>query len=90
VSFKLSTVFSGKTRRTITSTNLLYQEKKLPYKILASKTGYIDESGANLVMLIQSTASTTKQYVIVTLGDSDYANRFVEPSKMARWAINKF
>ncbi|MFA7653599.1 MAG: serine hydrolase [Candidatus Magasanikbacteria bacterium] len=88
VNYKLNTIFSGKTRRTITNTNLLYQQKKLPYKILASKTGYIDESGSNLIILIED-PKTKKQYVIITLGESNYANRFVEPDKMAKWTINQ-
>ncbi len=87
VNAKLNTVYSGKTKRTIVNTNLLYQEKKLPYKILAGKTGYIDESDANLAMLIENPA-TAKQYVIVALGDPNYAKRFEEPDKMAKWVIN--
>jgi D-alanyl-D-alanine carboxypeptidase len=88
VNYKLDTVYSGKTKRTIVSTNLLYQQqKKLPYNILASKTGYIDESDANLVMLVED-PKTKKQFVIVTLGDPNYPRRFEEPDQMAKWAID--
>jgi len=30
-----------------------------------------------------------KQYIIITLGNPDYNNRFVEPDKIAQWAIDK-
>jgi len=88
VNYKLNTVYSGKTKRTIVNTNLLYQQKKLPYNILASKTGYIDESDANMVMLVED-PKTKKQFVIVTLGDPNYARRFEEPDKMAKWVIQQ-
>ena len=88
-SLKLKNIYKGKVLRTITSTNLLLQNKKAPYKIIASKTGYIDECGSNLGMVIENTA-TKKQYIIITLGDPNYANRFVAPDKMAKWVIEKF
>lgn len=69
---------------TIKNSNKLVQKTKNDYKILSSKTGYIDEAGSNLIMLIES-KKDKKQYVVITLGNPDYANRFVEPDKIAQW-----
>lgn len=69
---------------TIKNSNKLVQKTNSDYKILSSKTGYIDEAGSNLIMLIES-KKDKKQYVVVTLGNPDYANRFVEADKIAQW-----
>lgn len=54
------------------------------YRVLASKTGYTDAAQATMVMLIES-KTTKKQYIIVTLGNPDYAKRFDEPNRIANW-----
>jgi len=58
------------------------------YKILASKTGYIDESGAHLIMLVESN-STKKQYIILTMGDRNWTRRFDEPHRLAGWVMDE-
>lgn len=70
----------------IKNTNQLMFNSKKPYRILASKTGYTDEAGAVLLMLVES-KTTKKQYVILTMGNSS-ANRFSEPNRLAEWAIS--
>lgn len=69
--------------RTVKNTNQLSTKGK-NYKILASKTGYTEDAGSILMMLIESTV-TKKQYIILTMGEKNYANRFVEPNKIAEW-----
>ncbi|MFH1790064.1 MAG: serine hydrolase [bacterium] len=54
------------------------------FTILASKTGYTDEAKSVLFLLIKS-KSNSKKYIIITMGNSDYANRFDEPKKIANW-----
>ncbi|HLC70259.1 MAG TPA: serine hydrolase [Patescibacteria group bacterium] len=71
----------------VKNTNLLINKTGRNYRILASKTGYIDESGANLLMLVES-KKDKKQYVIVTLGDSNYTKRFNEPHALAEWSVS--
>lgn len=69
---------------TIKNTNKLVEKTGKNYQILASKTGYIDEAGSNLIMLFKNNKDN-KQYVLITMGNPDYANRFVEPNKVAEW-----
>lgn len=69
--------------------NLLMAKANLPFTILASKTGYLDEAGSNLALLVER-KSDKKKFVIITMGNPDYTNRFVEPEKIARWAMENF
>lgn len=64
-------------------TNKMMQEA-LPYRIVASKTGYTEEAGACFVML---TTSRAGNHIIVSLGDPNYLQRFTEPKRLAEWAL---
>ncbi|OGL89412.1 hypothetical protein A3H75_03165 [Candidatus Uhrbacteria bacterium RIFCSPLOWO2_02_FULL_51_9] len=64
-------------------TNKLMQEA-LPYRIVASKTGYTEEAGACFVTL---TTSRAGNHLIVSLGDPNYQRRFDEPKRLAEWAL---
>ncbi len=66
------------------NTNQLLERPNRNYRILASKTGYTDEAGAVLIMLIES-RKTKKQYVVITMGNGDYKKRFDEPNNIASW-----
>lgn len=68
------------------TTNRIIDIPNRNYRVLASKTGYTDEAGATLVMLVESRA-TKKQFVIITLGNRD-SKRFVEPDKLANVAAS--
>ncbi len=65
-------------------TNQIIVAKNRNYRILASKTGYTEEAGALLAMLLES-KKTKKQYIVITLGNPDYPHRFEEPNKIATW-----
>ncbi|MDD2757887.1 MAG: serine hydrolase [Patescibacteria group bacterium] len=67
---------------TIKNTNQLMMNSTKPYRILASKTGYTDEADAVLAMLIES-KKDKKQYIVITLGNTNYAKRFDEPNRIA-------
>ena len=58
--------------------------QKRGYRILASKTGYTDEANGVLIMLVEA-KKTKKDFVIITLGNPNYAKRFDEPHKIAEW-----
>lgn len=80
-----TTLQNKTTSRTIKNTNELLATSQASYKIIASKTGYTEEAGTVLVMLIESKIDK-KQYLIITMGGKDYSKRFEEPSKIAEWA----
>lgn len=72
-----------------THSNRLATDSSLSFTIIASKTGYLYESGANLAMLVQR-PSDGKQFIIITMGNVDHANRFNEPKKLTEWALSRF
>ncbi len=69
---------------TVKNTNQLLAKPGRNYRILAGKTGYTDEAGAVLLMLVES-KKTKKQYIVATMGNGDYKRRFDEPNKIATW-----
>lgn len=69
---------------TVKNTNQLLARSGRNYRILASKTGYLEDSGSNMVMLVQSRVNK-KEYIIITMGDTNYAKRFNEPHNLAQW-----
>lgn len=64
-------------------TNTLLPKKNLPFTILASKTGYIDEAGPCIALSIESKDGVS--YVLVNLGEADYARKFTEIPKFFTW-----
>jgi D-alanyl-D-alanine carboxypeptidase (penicillin-binding protein 5/6) len=73
-----------KVKHSVASTNQLINKSGRNYRIIASKTGYTDEAGSCLIMLIES-RKTKKQFIVLTLGDANYAKRFDEVNKIAQW-----
>ncbi len=71
------------------NSNLLMKRTDLPFTILASKTGYLVESGSGLAMLVER-KSDNKQFMIITMGNPDFGNRFVEPERLTEWALKNF
>lgn len=69
--------------------NWLVNAPELGFTIEASKTGYLDEAGSNLAMLV-TRPSDGKQFVIITMGNPDYTNRFSAPKALTQWAFNQF
>lgn len=79
----------GKPHHYDSHSNALVAKTGLSFKILASKTGYLEEAGACLAMLVQR-KSDNKQFLILTMGNPDYQNRFVDPEKLSSWAMVNF
>lgn len=67
----------------------LVNKTGLTFSIISSKTAYLNEAGAGLAMLI-TRPSDNRKFVIITMGNPDYTNRFDEPERLARWAIKNF
>ncbi|EKD43391.1 MAG: hypothetical protein ACD_72C00297G0005 [uncultured bacterium] len=69
---------------TIHSSNLIPSlYKKRDYDILASKTGFTGQL-STIAMLVKSKLDG-KQYVVITLGNPNYAKRFLVPHQIAQW-----
>ncbi len=65
--------------------------RNIPYTILASKTGFLYESGSCLVMLIERNTDG-KKFIVLTMGNPDFGSesRFDEPHRFASWALKNF
>lgn len=70
-------------------TNDLIKDPSLPFLIISSKTGYLYESGANMMMQVQR-KTDGKEFYILTMGDVDHAHRFDETRRIAKWAMQTF
>jgi D-alanyl-D-alanine carboxypeptidase len=79
----------GKPQHFDQHSNALMNKNGLSFDIISSKTGYLDEAGAGLVMLIER-PSDKKQFIVITMGNPDYENRFAEPQKLSEWVLNSF
>ncbi len=77
----------GQTRHADYNTNRLMQRSDLSFNILASKTGYLYESGYNMAMLVER-KSDGKMFLSITMGNPDYARKFSEPERFTTWALN--
>ncbi len=77
----------GKPNHFDTHTNELMTEKDLGFRIIASKTGYLYESGANLAMLVRR-HNDNKEFLIITLGNVDYKQPFREPKRLSEFVMN--
>lgn len=79
------------TKRSLANTNQLFKVAKKNYTIVASKTGYTTDAGGVLAMIIQTKPTkgvAPQQYILITLGNNNYPNRFKEPNDIAQWIIS--
>ncbi|OGH60109.1 MAG: hypothetical protein A2725_00475 [Candidatus Magasanikbacteria bacterium RIFCSPHIGHO2_01_FULL_33_34] len=68
-------------------TNQLVQQTHTAYNIINSKTGYLDEAGDGLAMLVQRNKDA-KKFIIITMGNPDHSNRFLAPDQLTNWAMS--
>ena len=71
------------------NSNDLIKEQHQNFKILNSKTGYLDEAGAGLVMTVER-QTDGKKFVIITMGNPNLNNRFAEGKRLTDWVITNF
>lgn len=79
------------TKRSLSNTNQLFRVAKKSYTIVASKTGYTTDAGGVMAMIIQTKPTkgvAPQQYIIITLGNKNYPNRFEEPNNIAQWIVS--
>lgn len=73
---------AGAIKHTVTNSSQSMSTANKNYNILASKTGYTDESGAVTLMLIES-KKPKKQYTVITMGEKN--TKTEEANKIAKW-----
>lgn len=79
----------GKPRHFDSHTNELMEKTDLSFDILGSKTGYLEESGDHLAMLVKR-KTDGKKFVIITMGNPDHVRKFDEPKAIAEWVMKEF
>lgn len=55
----------------------------------ASKTGFLYEAGGNLAMIVERN-SDGKQFLILTMGNPNFSDRFTAPQAITEWALKTF
>jgi len=79
----------GATKRVATTDKLLGSFlTKAPYKMLGAKTGYITESGYNIVISV--TRENAAPITVVVLGAASNDLRFQEAKSVAYWAFENY
>ena len=75
--------------RVARTTNLLLadQTDTSAYRVIAGKTGYIEESGFNFVVLL---AHEKARVLVVVLGATDHLARFSETESLVQWAFRHY
>lgn len=79
---------NGKTvKRTTRNTNLLLAGKKivqLPYTIVGSKTGHVDEGGYSVTVMAEN--KSRRHFIAVVMGSANHFARFQEADVLLQWA----
>jgi D-alanyl-D-alanine carboxypeptidase len=79
----------GATKRVVATDKLLGSFiNKAPYKLLGAKTGYITESGYNIVISV--TRDGAAPVTVVVLGAASNDLRFQEAKSVAYWAFQNY
>lgn len=81
-------VLSQGTTKTITNTNwMLWKPEYDDIYVLGGKTGYLDESGWNLAVVLRPQLKDEKhELLVVEFGADSRADSFVDAEALARWA----
>jgi len=80
-SYNFNDFSNGKTISFDSTNKLFHLLEGTSYKIIAGKTGYLDESGYNLVVKVQN----GKEFIIVVLGSRSDEERFTDTFKLIKW-----
>ncbi len=80
---------AGSPKRVVATDKLLGSFlNKRPYKLLGAKTGYITESGYNIVLSVSKEGSSP--ITVVVLGSASNDLRFQEAKSVAYWAFQNY
>lgn len=71
----------------IQSTNLLLRDPSSAFRVLGGKTGYLDESGYNLAIIVERGGH---EAVIVVLGSASQDDRFRDVERLAEWTFGNY
>ncbi|MBI2475607.1 D-alanyl-D-alanine carboxypeptidase [Candidatus Uhrbacteria bacterium] len=79
------------TTKKMTSTNwMLYKPQYDDVFVTGGKTGYLEESGWNLVVTLEPKKNDERELLIVLFGASSRAQSFADAKKLALWSWNVY
>ncbi|MDP3771043.1 MAG: serine hydrolase, partial [bacterium] len=75
------------TALSIVSTNLLLLDTPKAFRVIGGKTGYLDESGYNLALVVEHNGN---EVVVVVLGSATHDDRFRDAERLAEWTFRNY
>lgn len=80
----------GVTKKMVNTNWMLYKPQYDDVFVTGGKTGYLDESGWNLVVTLKPQKNDKRELLIVLFGASSRAESFVDTERLAKWAWNVY
>ena len=77
---------TGATKNMINTNWMLWKPQYDDVWVTGGKTGYLDESGWNLVVTLKPSQQDQRELLIVIFGASSRANSFVDADRLSSWA----
>jgi len=77
---------NGTTKKMVSTNWMLYKPQYDDVFVTGGKTGYLDESGWNLVVTLEPKKNDERELLIVLFGASSRAQSFVDAEKLAMWS----
>ncbi len=77
---------TGSSKKMINTNWMLWKPQYDDVWVTGGKTGYLDESGWNLVVSLKPTKNDERELLIVLFGASSRAGSFEDAERLARWA----
>lgn len=77
---------NGTTKKMVSTNWMLYKPQYDDVFVTGGKTGYLNESGWNLVVTLEPKKDDERELLIVLFGASSRAQSFADTEKLAKWA----
>jgi len=81
---------SGKGTKKIVHTSPIVSKKNSSFKVLAAKTGYLDEARNNLLVKLGNKKKTKAKIVVVLMGAKTQTATTQDATKLAKWAFANY
>jgi len=80
----------GKGTKRVVHTSPIVSKKNSAFKVLAAKTGYLDEARNNLLVKLQSKKNGRAKIMVVLMGANTQSATTQDATKLAKWAFANY